>query len=98
SFSRDWSSDVCSSDLLTSGLVFMPLALGFSVTASWAGRLVPARGAKLILLGSILLLLGYVALFLGAKLLESNNNLVGLILGALRSEERRVGRESGCTA
>lgn len=70
---------------LTSGLVFMPLALGFSVTASWAGRLVPARGAKLILLGSILLLLGYVALFLGAKLLESNNNLVGLILGALIS-------------
>lgn len=68
---------------LTSGLLFAPLALGFSVTAAWAGRLVPKRGAHLILLGGILLLLGYAALFVAFNLLESGGDLSWLIPGAL---------------
>lgn len=68
---------------LASGLLFMPLALAFSVTASWAGKLVPTRAASLILLGGILLLLGYAALFVAFDLPEASGSLPWLIPGAL---------------
>jgi MFS family permease len=68
---------------LASGLLFMPLALAFSVTASWAGKLVPTRAASLILLGGVLLLLAYAALFVAFDLPEASGSLPWLIPGAL---------------
>lgn len=68
---------------LASGLLFAPLALGFSVTAAWAGRVVPKRGSLLILLGGILLLLGYAALFVAFSLMQPSGNLSSAIPGAL---------------
>src|SRR5690606_39484645 len=81
-FSRDWSSDVCSSDLEAAGLALMPGQLAdqrwrdyVAVVASWLGLplVMVARG---VLFGCSL------AAFSGL-----------LLLLFARSEERRVGKE-----
>ncbi len=55
---------------LTSGLLFAPLALSFSVTSAWVGRLVPRYGHRLVLIGGVVLLASYVAMGLAAWLTD----------------------------
>src|SRR5690606_39826520 len=83
-FSRDWSSDVCSSDLVV-GLPAAPAGL-----LGGAGLL--RFGARLLLL-TRLLLRGLLLLAVGGR-----PGLVGLGRGGRRrgSGERRVGDVGGC--
>src|SRR5690606_39911654 len=76
-FSRDWSSDVCSSDLTVSGLVTLPLA------AYALGRLADLAfpGPALLAAGSLLFLF------------DRNFTIYGGNAASTRSEERRVGKE-----
>src|SRR5690606_39825579 len=81
-FSRDWSSDVCSSDLAI-GLGAL-LALFFLSYAIASGELTAAERARGLTEGTVRLV--------GAALVMFYIAFVGAIL-ALRSEERRVGKE-----
>src|SRR5690606_39640964 len=84
-FSRDWSSDVCSSDL--------------SFLSPWMQAAVPVHGA--ILIAGLIALAHTCEALLGAALLKSWDRDVfpfSSSRGAfrfLRSEERRVGNECG---
>jgi len=68
---------------LASGLLFAPLALGFSVTAACAGHLVARHGSRLVLLGSLLLLLGYAVLAAAVALPAPDDDLRRLLPGVL---------------
>src|SRR5690606_40353062 len=90
-FSRDWSSDVCSSDLATVGfkLKIEILSLPF----------IGIGGLVLIFLGKSprwvnvsKLLVGFGFLFMG---LDYMKNSVEALALSFRSEERRVGKECG---
>lgn len=68
---------------LTSGLLFAPLALSFSVTSAWVGRLVPRYGHRLVVIGSVLLLASYGLLALAAWLTDVAANAWTLAPGLL---------------
>src|SRR5690606_40105837 len=95
-FSRDWSSDVCSSDLLVvSGIATAVGILASMVLfvliaqpiASFALRFGPAEMFALVLFGLTIMIS-----------IASRSLLKGLLAGVLglRSEERRVGEGCGC--
>src|SRR3546814_11491463 len=98
----DWSSDVCSSDLVSERLVPVELAIfGIGMTignlaAAWAADRAQGRTAVIVLLWSAASL----ALF---PLMAGNLWSLSLVIfmigcgGGLRSEERRVGKECGST-
>src|SRR5690606_40983860 len=82
-FSRDWSSDVCSSDLL-------PRVVGISQAMEWVatGRVFDAEEA---LAGGLVSRIEPAdGLLAAAHGIAENTSAVSV---ALRSEERRVGRE-----
>src|SRR5690606_22948161 len=68
---------------LTSGRLFAPLALSFSVTSAWVGRLVPRYGHRLVVIGSVLLLASYGLLALAAWLTDVAANAWTLAPGLL---------------
>src|SRR5207249_5948336 len=87
---RDWSSDVCSSDLFRRGDETVPLARRF-----WE-LLAPHRTvmAQAFVGALVFTLLGlatsiYVQKIVDYVLIDGNRNLLNL----MRSEERRVGKE-----
>src|SRR5690606_39969259 len=88
SFSRDWSSDVCSSDLVDGAALIRPLGadrLRLGVARLGGGR---RRGGGAVRVPHIL------AATLPLDLLAGHDRLVaGAAGGGVRSEERRVGKE-----
>src|SRR5690606_39626013 len=82
-FSRDWSSDVCSSDLLPAGTAHTKGRGGASVSSAWPRPLACRGGDTQMLLGCV----GPSLIFL--------IQMRCLVPGA-RSEERRVGKERSC--
>ncbi|KAA0011866.1 MFS transporter [Billgrantia pellis] len=68
---------------LASGLVFMPLALAFSVTAAWVGKFVSQHAGKLVLGGNSVLILAYCILFLAVYMGEIGSIVWWLSPGAL---------------
>src|SRR5207302_6345361 len=92
-FSRDWSSDVCSSDLFLLGLQQLRAAVD---------QLPFERAAELYLLYALALkvLRGFYARLCGASVSLSDQNTVVDLMDRerhiVRSEERRVGKECSC--
>jgi MFS family permease len=68
---------------LISGLLFMPLALSYAVSAAFSGKLVNKHGANLIVVGGVLLLLGYAAFYIAFGFLDAGDNLFWLVPGAV---------------
>src|SRR5690606_39634585 len=91
-FSRDWSSDVCSSDLQgkvspTQALVFACVicVLGMAVLIAFVNPL-----CAWLTLASFV---GYAIIYTGwLKRATPQNIVIGGLSGAMRSEERRVGK------
>lgn len=67
---------------LTSGLLFAPLALTFSVTAMWVGRFVAQHGIRLIVVGSFLLLSGYALTGAAVRFGDLGETILFLVPGA----------------
>src|SRR5699024_11601747 len=88
---RDWSSDVCSSDL--SGVVSSLFYLAYCFTVVLATVFTTREGPRRMIL------LAGLSAFIGLLLIGVTPNVWVLILGVLlagaRSEERRVGKEWG---
>ncbi|MGQ4878638.1 MFS transporter [Billgrantia sp. LNSP4103-1] len=70
---------------LTSGLIFMPLALAFSVTALRVGKFVSQRTERLILIGNSMLILAYGFLFIVVAMGGVESNIWWLIPGSILS-------------
>src|SRR5690606_40434712 len=85
-FSRDWSSDVCSSDLI--GLTIALTLLGWGVGGILGGIVADYLGRRKMLMLSI----GLYSAFTGLSALAWDWESF-VILRFLRSEERRVGEE-----
>src|SRR3546814_18019267 len=103
----DWSSDVCSSDLISLGSVLLLAAVGLAITFGVMGIINMAHG-EMIMLGAYS---AYVTqeffrsflppAWLGAYLIVALPvaflvaGCIGVIIerGVIRSEERRVGKE-----
>src|SRR3546814_18413824 len=85
----DWSSDVCSSDLLRRGVSLLWL----SVRAQWQPFLVSVTGAALYaaLVVGATIVLGRVTDDLIVPAFDGGEVSHGAVVGGVRSEERRVG-------
>src|SRR5207245_5239721 len=88
---RDWSSDVCSSDL---DLAMPPVALSWAVLQTFpadnaAAGLPVAEKIVNNFIGSVAIQGGAINITFGNK---ANRAILGKVL-SLRSEERRVGKE-----
>src|SRR5690606_40475127 len=82
-FSRDWSSDVCSSDLFSQVAIIAILAFGMTFVLM-LGEIDLSVGSTLALCGIVL----------GLMLSQGVNEWVAVAATLLtRSEERRVGKE-----
>src|SRR5690606_39413300 len=81
-FSRDWSSDVCSSDLVVSG---MNLGVNLGDDVFYSGTVAAAREGALK---------GIPSIALSASLDADMSAACRLGAALVRSEERRVGKES----
>src|SRR5207302_3205972 len=80
SFSRDWSSDVCSSDLMNLGQP--PAPARFSITSGWP-RFILGASIRMIKSGGPP----------GGEGTTTRIGFAGQACASARSEERRVGKE-----
>src|SRR5690606_40979280 len=89
-FSRDWSSDVCSSDLPL-------LVLSFTMKGTLGDGKTPGTEEKAPPTANLMLAVGVSAL-ISVPVFKTLTHLppyLGMMLGLSRSEERRVGKEGG---
>src|SRR5690606_39777574 len=88
-FSRDWSSDVCSSDLL-----FVISALGSALAVGPADLIVWRITGGLAIGAASVIAPAYIAEVAPARLRGRLGSLqqLAIVLGIFRSEERRVGK------
>src|SRR5690606_39558731 len=91
-FSRDWSSDVCSSDLGNSMGWYTTLFLGSCLTISNSFELINTMGSMMkneIIGGQVI----YPIIDENWKIDQEKKELIEKIVKEIRSEERRVGKE-----
>src|SRR5207248_7113755 len=88
----DWSSDVCSSDLLSAISFTLMLYLKFAAGVSLILTPLPLLTALTFLVGFISILLGLLAEMLVRIYFESQGRTAYLVRAQFRSEERRVGK------
>jgi len=70
---------------LASGLLFMPLALSFSLSAHWVGRMVHQAGEQIVRKGVLIQILGYFLLSAPLLMTEPPSGLGWLVPGAILS-------------
>src|SRR5690606_39612657 len=85
-FSRDWSSDVCSSDLYGAERVLLTLAEGFAARGHDVTLEIPHEGPALDAARRLK----------GVRVWHSRRPRLPRNAIELRSEERRVGKEGRC--
>src|SRR5690606_40852995 len=92
-FSRDWSSDVCSSDLQSLGETFLSVIISAGTALILANVLLPFLDKIADVPAAISLLQPVILGFMVLLIL-----VLTVLSGFYRSEERRVGKEcrSGC--